>query len=299
MALKAGGPRKRAARKAATGGARKKVAREEPTAAARARAREIAERIPFVHFPPSKRIEEWKDWGAFKSRTHQGASPASTDSFDVLRASHVFAYAGPCCFAAAGHHGDAAAYLYADVDRRIDGEASPFDSGALEGDDARLQPWARHSKEERWKFLQQHVHPFSSWRQEFERWLLHCYTDPGRYLESSADKYAAGVPDRTRPPELLEHNGVNGRTLYGEKYCADRRTWTWEARFKDPVPFEEIRLLHVTKDRFRVASLARRAQLFGKGRAPVIRPLPALEASPPPLALYLRSQEVLEELIKP
>lgn len=297
MALKAGGPRKHAARKAASGGASKKVAKGQPTAAARARAREIAERMPFVHFPASKRLEEWKDWGAFKSRTHLGAQLAGTDPFDDLRASNVFAYAGPCCFAATGHHGDAAAYLHADADRRIDGEASPFDSGALEGDDARLQPWAQQAKAVRWKFLQQHVHPFSSWRQKFERWLLHCYTDPGRYLESSADKYAAGVPDKTRPPELLEHNGDNGRKLYGEKYCADRRAWTWEARFKDPVPFEEIRLLHVPKRRLRVASMVQRAQLLDTGRAPEIRTLPAIEA--PPLALYLRSQEVLEELIKP
>jgi hypothetical protein len=217
-------------------------------------------------------------------------SPKSPDSFDVFRASHVFAYAGPCCFAAPQHQGDAAAYLDPQADQRWRGTASPFDSGALEGHDARLQPWAQKPLPERWKF----------WRQRFEQWLLHCYDYPERYLECSADRYAAGQPERLKPANLLQHNGARGRIRYAtsRRPCADRRAWTWEARFNQPVPFDEIRLLHVPADRQQAALEAVREQRFGTGSAPDILPLPTLVAASPE-ALYLHSREALEEFIKP
>lgn len=278
-----------------TRGKRKPV--RKPTPAALASASRLASRMPFVHFPASKTLEEWKTWGAFKSRTHLALPSRSSDVFDVLRDSHVFAYAGPCCFASPAHQGDAAAYLDADIDHRWSGEASPFDSGALEGGDARLQPWAKKSVPERWKFFQKQVHSLNKWRQKFEAWLLHCYDNPERYLECSDDRYAAGQPERLRPMTLLQHNGVSGRAKYGAGGCADRRAWTWEARFLQPVPFEEIRLLHLPTDRQQAALEAVQELRFGTGKAPEILPLPTTVAASPE-ALYLHSREALEELIK-
>jgi len=289
---------RRSTRKAARKSPSRKPARAKLTPAAVAKAAALATRMPFVHFPASTKFADWKTWKAFKAWTHQGNPPRSADSFDVLRDSHVFAYAGPCCFAAPDHLGDASAYLDPEADRHQSGEASPFDSGALEGDDARLQTWAQKSKAERWKFLQKHVHSFTDWRQEFEKWLLHCYVEPGRYLEISADRYAAGAPDRTRPVDILKHNGTQGRARYGPGTCADRRAWTWEARFTQPVPFEEILFLHVPADRVQAALEAVQEQRFGTGSAPEVMALPSTAAASPE-ALYLHSQEVLEEIIGP
>jgi hypothetical protein len=267
--------------------------------------------MPFVHFPAGKAFEEWSGWGAFKSRKHLSLAPASEDPFDVLRASHVFAYAGPCCFAGPRHAGDVAAYLGSGADPRLTGELSPFDSGALEGEPvdsdvpegkrAHLRPWAQQTKEERWAFHQSRVLPLSGWRQLFEDWLLHCYEDdPGRYLESSEDRYAAGEPRRTRPPEVLEHNGVRGRERYGPGRCGDRRAWTWEARFSSEVPFEEVRLLHVPNARYQdILETVREQRLgFAGGAMPKVLRCPP-DATMSPQALYLHSHTALEELLKP
>ena len=273
----------------------------KPSAEAQAAASLLASRMPFVHFPSSFELEAWKTWGAFKSASHlPGGAPQSPDEFDVLRASHVFAYAGPCCFAQPKHHGDTAAYLDAEADQRWPGAASPFDSGALESSDARLQPWAQKTQTERWSFFQKHVHALATWRRDFEKWLLDCYDDPKRYTECLADRYEAGQPERLKPVTLLQHNGVRGRKRYATPSlaCADRRAWTWEIRFSQPVPFEEIRLLHVPAHRQQAVLEAVRERRFGIGRAPQVLPLPTTVAASPE-ALYLHSQEALEELIKP
>jgi hypothetical protein len=297
MAQRAARPTSKHATRKREAGAARKGGRERVTPAARTRAAALAANMPFVHFPAGRRLSEWKSWGAFRSRVHQGMAPPSQEPFDILRASHVFAYAGPCCFAAPEHFGDVAAYMNPALDTRGRGAVSPFDSGALEGDDARLQPWARRSKQERWRFLQRHMHPLASWRRTFEQWLLYCYASPERYLECSEDRYAAGRPERKRPLALREHNGVSGRARYGEEHCADRRAWTWEARFEEPLPFSEIRLLHVPADRLQVALEAVQVQLFEEGNAP--RVLPLSEEDVAPGALYLRSPEALEEFITP
>jgi hypothetical protein len=267
--------------------------------------------MPFVHFPAGKAFDVWSAWGAFKSRTHRGEAPASADPFEVLRASHVFAYAGPCCFAEVTDHGDVAAYFSPDADQRLAGESGPFDSGALEGEAvdsdapegkrAHLQPWAQRTKEERWSFQQSQARAFSGWRQSFEEWLLHCYGDePGRYLETLEDRHEAGAPLRTRPPEILEHNGVRGRERYGPGRCADRRAWTWEARFSMEVSFSEVRLLHVPNHRFQdILETVNAHRLgFAGGAVPKLLRCPP-DATSSPHALYLQSHEALEELLKP
>ena len=282
-----------------------------PSAAARAQAHRLATRMPFVHFPSGTEFDTWSTWGAFKSWEHLGRAPASADAFDVLRGSHVFAYAGPCCFAQPKHAGDVAAYLAPDADLRLTGEVSPFDSGALEGEPvdsgapegkrAHLRPWAERTKEERWAFHQSQVLALAGWRQTFEAWLLHCYEDdPGRYLESSEDRYGAGEPRRTRPPEILEHNGVRGREQYGPGRCADRRAWTWEVRFSSEVPFGEVRLLQVPNDRFQdVLETVREQRLgFAGGAMPEVFRCPQ-DATMSAQALYLYSHAALEALLKP
>jgi hypothetical protein len=310
MASRTGTPRKRSARKTPAV-SREKKKRAEPSPAARQQAHRIATRMPFVHFPSGRVFAEWKSWGALKSQTHRGLKPASNDPFDVLRASHVFAYAGPCCFAAATDNGDVAAYFSAALDQHSPGETSPFDSGALEGEPAgsavpegqraHLQPWAQQTREERWKFFRRQVRQFQNWRQAFETWLLDCYNEaPGHYLDTAEDRYAAGTPSQTSPRAILQHNGTRGCALYGPGACADRRAWTWEARFEQPVPFTEVALLHVPNHRFQDVQEAILEESLGFGAAspPRVLPLPP-DANASPDALYFHSRAAIEELLRP
>ncbi|MBZ4415298.1 hypothetical protein [Myxococcus sp. RHSTA-1-4] len=138
--------------------------------------------------------------------------------------------------------------------------------------------------------------PLSGWRVRFEKWLLHCYVMPDRYLDSSADRYAAGVPDRLRPPSLLQHNGPRGRATYGEGQCGDRRAWTWEARFEQPVPFVRLQALHLARDRVRAAVLEVSRLRFDSHPSITIKALPwGKDASAD--TLYEDSGRVLRELI--
>jgi hypothetical protein len=277
-------------------GTAKKAGRWKVTAEARAQAAALARKMPFVHYPARVKLSEWKYWGAFKSRTQRGELPRGSEPFTVLEDAHAFAYAGPCCFIDSHkHHGDTVAYLAPEVDSRLPGEASPFDSGALEK--GWLQPWSNSSMDERWDLLRQYTYPFAQWRERFEEWLRHCYAQPERYLECAQDRHAAGEPDRTLPPEVLRHNGTRGLKLYGPGQCSDRRAWTWEARFAAPVPFEEIRLLHVPARELQTALEAVRDRLLGATPPTRVLPLPA-NAVNSPEALYLHSREALEEFLK-
>ncbi len=252
----------------------------------------LAERMPFVHFPARARLEEWSTWGALRPSGQLGKT-ADAGPFGQLRNEHVFAYAGPCCFAEPEDIGDVAAYLDPTLDQRVEGSASPFDSGALEGDGARLQDWAQKSESVRWQFLQDNSVSLSGWRSKFKEWLLHCYKDPNRYLDTAEDRYSAGLPERTRPPRILVHNGPRGTERYGSARCADRRAWTWEARFSKEIPFQEIRVLHLPLHRLQAAAEASRDERFGTGGAPTLIALPPGADSSPDM-LYIHSRDAIE-----
>jgi hypothetical protein len=251
--------------------------------------------MPFVHFPAYRRFAEWSSWGALRSPS-QRDKEVPDNLFARLKSEHVFAYAGPCCFAEADDVGDIAAYFDPEVDQRIKGEASPFDSGALEGDNARLQDWAQKDEAERWKFLLRQTVPLDGWRARFEAWLLRCYDSPERYLETGENRYEAGVPDRTNPAALLVHNGPKGVDRYGVGHCADRRAWTWEARFAGELSFEAVRVLHLPPNRLQAAAEAVREQRFGAGVVPKLVALPP-RADSSPDALYLHSRDAIEEFL--
>jgi hypothetical protein len=266
----------------------------QPGPEARKKAQKLASRLPFVHFPASTTFTTWSEWVAFKSPAELGRAVPDQDSFEGLRASHVFAYAGPCCFAEPTDLGDAAAYLEPTIDQCLQGETSPFDSGALEGDEARFQDWAGKPESARWKFLRQHTLLLAGWRAELESWLLHCYEDPDRYLDAQEDRYAAGLPDRTRPRMIREHNGTPGRARYGDR-CGDRRLWTWEARFAEAVPFSQARVLHIPVDRLQAVEEAKRRGKFGGVASAEVQAVtlpPDVAASPD--ALYLYSRDAIE-----
>ncbi|HZH77135.1 MAG TPA: hypothetical protein VEY88_13980 [Archangium sp.] len=215
-------------------------------------ARRIAETLPFVNFPARTVFPKFLHWKRLESgKDQERAQPAG--DFERLRWGHVFAYAGPSCFRSNDSIGDAVSYFQPSLDTELSGAIAPFDSGSLEEPRPKLQPWAGQSLAERWRLLQKSTVSLEGWRAEFQRWLLHCYTAPERYLDSSADRYKAGVPDRTRPAAILQHNGPQGRERYGAGQCADRRAWTWEARFEQPVPFVRLQALHVARDRVQEA----------------------------------------------
>jgi hypothetical protein len=204
--------------------------------------------MPFTNFPARTMFDTVIHWERLRSGKERG-EPRPGGDFEQLRWSHVFAYAGPSCYFSRHSTGDAVLYFKPALDTSQQGTVSPFDSGALEDPTPKLQPWAPLSLPERWQFLQDHVHPLQEWRERFEQWLVHCYRDPARYLDTLVDRYTAGTPDRTLPPELLEHNGPNGLLKYPAGPCADRRAWTWEARFEGPVFFRHLQAVHVARDR--------------------------------------------------
>lgn len=212
----------------------------------RGAALKIANAMPLVHYPANARFGEWFRWGGLASPSHRGLAP-EPGPFNELRNAHVFVYAGPCCYYHDECIGDAVIYFAAGAEAGRVGSATPFDSGALEDDPPRLQPFRcnRTSELDRWSFFVEHRVALADWRMRFAEWLAHCYDDPNRYMDSDSDRYAAGEPDRTQPPELLEHNGTRGRDQHGIDECGDRRTWTWEVRVESTLPFESIAVLHV------------------------------------------------------
>jgi hypothetical protein len=229
------------------------------------------------------------------SRKELGEARPSGD-FEQLRWGHVFAYAGPCCYRSNDSIGDAALYFLPSLDTVQSGAVAPFDSGSLEDPNPRLQPWAGRTLKARWQFVQKSSMPLSGWRARFEEWLLHCYPWPDHYLDSSADRYAAGVPARLRPPMLLQHNGPRGRDTYGEGQCGDRRAWTWEVRFEQPVPFVRLQALHLARDRVRKALLEVSRLRFAARDSITIKALPwGQDASAD--TLYQDSGRVLRELM--
>lgn len=242
----------------------------------------IAQRIPLCHFPASRTLAEWISWGQLVPNAHRSPRPPEPHNpFVAFRDDHVFFYAGPCCFARPDAAGDAAAYFRPPPQVEAQVGATPFDSGALEPPDARLQPWAARPVAERWDFLMsQRV--TAGWRARMQAWLQACYDIPHRYLESSADPYSAGLPDRTEPPELRTHNGKLG--------AADRRAWTWEVQCPEPVAFDAIEVLHVPADRVQDALRLRGQRTFQVVGA-------AVDSAVGAAVLYEASGELLAELI--
>jgi hypothetical protein len=180
------------------------------------------------------------------------------------------------------------------------GSATPFDSGSLEDSPPALQPFRNDNASEdiRWQFFEQHQVPLEDWREPFAAWLAHCYDDPNRYLESIADRHAAGQPDRTNPAYLLEHNGTCGREQYGAGECGDRRAWTWEVRIESTLAFEHIALLHVPFDSIEHVSN------IVEDLEPTTNPTPRIRLLPRDTvvsfeALYEESGTILLELVGP
>ena len=254
-----------------------------------ARALHIADRMPLVHYPANARANEWSRWDGLASHAQRGRSP-EPGPFGRLRNDHVFVYGGPCCYYHDNCIGDGVIYFAAGCEEGRRGSATPFDSGSLEDMPARLQPFRRDvaAEDARWDFYEEHCVELSEWRRCFAEWLAHCYDDPDRYLDSSSDRYAAGEPDRLRPPALLEHNGTRGRETYGEGECGDRRAWTWEIRIESLLPFDHVALLHIPYD-----SIEHVAAIGG-----IIRPL-ARDLIPTAHVLYEASGPILQELIGP
>jgi len=237
-------------------------------------AEQIARRIPLVHFPARLPLHDWANWPELTSPSTRGLSRGA-DVFARLRDTHVFTYAGPCCYGGGSQPpiGNAVLYLSPDAELGQSGEASAFDSGSLE-DRPRLQPWAALPIDERWTFLRTHTRVLRDWRQHFRKWLAFCYDDPWRYLQSDEDLLLAGLPERSDPPEILDHNGPAGAHQYSG-HCGDRRAWTWEVRFHQRLPWRaHVRLLHVT-----VAALERANDVADEiermtGKRPDVRALP-------------------------
>jgi hypothetical protein len=164
------------------------------------RAARLAQRMPLVHYPATTPFAAWSTWpDGLMSHAARGV-PIAPGNFEQLRGTHVFFYAGPCCYYRHGCVGDAVLYFDPSVEEDQDGEATPFDSGALEDPTPRLRPWAQAPVAERWSFLQEHARPIDGWRSRFEAWLSTSYSDPERYLETSANRWEAGQPDRLTDP---------------------------------------------------------------------------------------------------
>lgn len=176
------------------------------------RARTIAEAMPLVHYPANARLTQWLSWGGLASGSERGVPP-KPGPFGELRNNHVFVYAGPCCY---HHHdciGDAVIYFACGAQSGRSGGATSFDSGSLEDSPPKLQPFRKDNAPEakRWRFFKKYQVSLEGWREHFAVWLADCYDDPNRYMESGADRHAAGQPDRTTPAALLQHNGTRGR----------------------------------------------------------------------------------------
>lgn len=215
----------------------KRATRSEPSERARATAKRIATKVLHTHFPAST---PFKDLGRFnghlRSAKSRGAAP-TTDFFRALLDGAVFTYAGPSCYWTEAAAGDTVLFfgcaLVDDADLGI--AASPFDSGALEDPNPRLQPMATWPLARREEFVREHTHEGPAWRAVFERWLLECYGEtPERYLETHKGRHLDGKPDALPVPGMLEKNGLE------DEHCADRRAWLWEVRFHEDLPFRRV-----------------------------------------------------------
>jgi hypothetical protein len=181
-----------------------------------------------------------------------------------------------------------------------DAEATPFDTGCLAPMDGggarpRLQPWTSEnaSEADRLALVREHTHRVAELAPVLDEWLVHCYGEtPSRYLDSSEDRFAAGEPERTRPQQILEHNGTRGRALYGENKCADRRAWTWEVRVSQPVPLAAIALIHLPR-----AKAVARLEREEDGVGPRLLALADTEPSDA-TQLYVQSRSALEALLR-
>jgi hypothetical protein len=261
------------------------------------RARAIADAMPLVHYPANARVPEWSSWRQLESRSQRGLPPAP-GPFGELRNNHVFVYGGPCCYHHANCIGDAVIYFARGAEDGRSGGATPFDSGSLEDSPPRLQPFRNRNATEdtRWRFFERHQVRLEGWRDHFAAWLAHCYDDPNRYLESVADRHAAGQPDRTIPGYLLAHNGMRGRENYGIANCGDRRAWTWEVRIESTLTFKDVALLHVPFDAIEHASNMIEDIEPSAGPKPRIRPLPRNVVASME-TLYEESGAILQELV--
>jgi hypothetical protein len=261
-------------------------------------AAQLARKMPLVHFPAGTRLEDWSDWTGLKSHEARG-HVIGRKPFEKLRGRHVFVYGGPSCYYNNRCVGDAAMYFAPGAEAGKRGGATPFDSGSLEDTPPRLQPFrSKKSKlAERYRFFEKHQVPLGSWRSAFERWLAHSYDDPERYLDTRADRYEAGEPDRLKPAEILRHNGTRGRARYGEGECGDRRAWTWEIRVETALPFEKIALLHVPFDSIhRALDLADELR-FRTGILPKVETLP--RGTPASFqTIYEQSGAIIKKLVK-
>jgi hypothetical protein len=141
--------------------------------------------------------------------------------------------------------------------------------------------------------------PLDEWRSHFEDWLSFCYKDPDRYLETLRDRYASGLPDRTRPAAIRQHNGPSGRAKPAAPPCADRRAWTWEVRFAERLAFERVKVLHVPPYAYREALDAALTMAWDGGFVPDVKTWEAVNhaAVGGPNALYVESGPIIKELI--
>jgi hypothetical protein len=285
---------------------RPKSPKHVPSPVARRQAKQLAERMPLVHFPAAATFTEWSTKWGHHLRRPADRKKARADRFGALCDNHVFFYAGPCCYqvdnsqaegSSAG--GNAAMYFAPGLELGRTGSVTPFDSGALEPS-PHLQPF-RHrgaNEDQLWRFFCKHERSLDDWRDMFAAWLAHCYDDPTSYVESTMDRHAAGQPDRTTPNYLLQHNGTRGVARYGREQCGDRRTWTWEIRVEQPVSMDDIALLHVGFNSFASAHAFADDIEARTGRRPLVRTLPVgVEASDD--NLYEDSSNILREMMQP
>ncbi len=222
----------------------------------------LAQRMPLSHFPASTRFSDWRSWPELKSarvRALEAGVPLPPDptrhpEFKALEDEHVFTFAGPCAYTRKKALGDAALWLHPSVEKGATGDASPFDTGALEH--GYLRPWDARGDAERWSFFEKTRAPIARWRDEFAGWLSSAYRDPKRYLETDKGRHASGDPDGTDPHGVFAENGT--RHPAGN----DRRAWTWEVRLAGRVSLDHTQALLIPR---RLAQDARVWRLGRKG----------------------------------
>lgn len=241
--------------------------------------------MPFVHYPARFEASNVASWGRLLSPADLGM-PAPASKAQEMEHEHVFAYAGPCCFAGPDTMGTIALYFDPSIATRQDGHACPFDTGALLGPSPCLRPWSQTLTRdaERLAVVRQSSVVVRGIADALSEWLLYCYSEPERYLETGGDHYVDGAPDRTKPPDLRLDNNAAARDR-GER-CADRRAWTWEARFTGPLDFADVKVAHCA------GHIAREViETFGSR----VRSLPILTAAGGE-AIYTASGPLLQEL---
>lgn len=185
---------------------------------------------------------------------HPGSTAPRHTGFKSLAEDHVFTFAGPCAYTYKGAIGDAALWFHPDAEKDAKGGANPFDTGGLEK--AMLRPWDANTLDERHAFYVSTESPVPGWRSAFEAWLRASYSDPKRYLESDQNRMDSGCPDQPDPHGLAAVN----------KGSSDRRAWTWEVRFFERLPFDEVEALLVPR---RLREVAQEWRTARKGGRPV------------------------------